>query len=92
MDWAFDFSRQADKFLAQQHLNASFVIEIIGRALHKLDGENVAIDIKRLHEPWKGFFRVRAQKIRIIFSFDVYIRRVTIAVVDFRDSVYRRKR
>jgi len=92
MDWTFDFSRQADKFLAQQRLTDSFVIEIIQRAIRKLDGKAIAVDLERLHEPWKGFFRVRAQKIRIIFSFDAHARSVNVAVVDFRDSAYRKKR
>jgi len=91
MAWLFDFSRQAEKFLAQQHLSDDFVVESIGRALRKLDGEHVAVDIERLNEPWKGYFRVRVQKIRIVFSFDAHAERVYIAAVNFRDSVYRRK-
>jgi len=51
MDWTFDFSRQADKFLAQHHLADDFIIEIVRRALRKLDGEAVAVDLERLHEP-----------------------------------------
>ncbi|MEK7601480.1 MAG: hypothetical protein AAB480_03045 [Patescibacteria group bacterium] len=92
MDWVFDFSRQADKFLRRQRNEQTFVIEIVQRALRKLDGEAVAVDLERLHEPWKGYFRVRAQKIRIIFSFDAHARSVEVAVIDFRDSVYRKKR
>lgn len=92
MDWTFDFSRKADKFLSQQRLTDDIAIEAIGRALRKLDGETVAVDLKRLHEPWKGFFRVRAQKVRIVFSFDAHARRVYVAVIDFRDSAYRKKR
>lgn len=92
MDWVFNFSRQADKFLVKQRIADAFVIELIQRALRKLDGEAVAVDLGRLHEPWRGFFRIRAQKIRVIFSFDAYMRSVNIAVIDFRDSVYRGKR
>lgn len=92
MDWTFDFSRQADKFIDTQRLERAFIIAIVQRALRKLDGENVAVDLGRLHEPWKGFFRVRAQKVRIVFSFDAHARRVVIAIIDFRDSAYRKKR
>ena len=92
MDWTFDFSRQADKFLDRQRLEQSFVIKIVQRALQRLDGEAVAVDLERLHEPWKGYFRVRAQKVRIVFSFDAHARRVDIAIIDFRDSAYRKKR
>ncbi len=92
MDWTFDFSRQADKFLTKQRIEDGFVIEILRRALRKLDGEAVAVDLERLHEPWKGFFRVRTQKIRIVFSFDAHAHSVNIAVIDFRDRVYKKKR
>lgn len=92
MDWSFDFSRQADKFLKQQHIADAAVVEIVGHALQKLDGEAVAVDLERLTDPWKGYYRVRMQKTRVIFSFDAHARRVYIAVVDFRDSAYRRKR
>lgn len=92
MDWTFSFSRQADKFLAQQRLPDALVIGAIRRALRKLDGEVIAVDIERLHNPWKGFFRVRMQKVRIVFTFDAHTRKVAVAVIDFRDNVYRKKR
>ncbi|MGB4076569.1 MAG: hypothetical protein WBK28_02595 [Minisyncoccia bacterium] len=92
MDWSFDFSRQADKFLKQQHVADAVIIEIIGRALQKLDGEAVAVDLERLTDPWKGYYRVRMQKTRIIFSFNAHAQIVYIAVIDFRDSVYKKKR
>jgi mRNA-degrading endonuclease RelE of RelBE toxin-antitoxin system len=92
MDWSFDFSRQADKFLRQQRVADAVVIEVVGRALQKLDGEAVAVDLERLTDPWKGYYRVRMQKTRIIFSFDAHARSVYIAVIDYRDSVYRKRR
>lgn len=92
MDWTFNFSRQADKFLAQHRLSDASIIEIVQRALQRINGEAVAVDLKHLHEPWKGFLRVRVQKVRIVFSFDAHMRSAYIAIVDFRDSAYRRKK
>lgn len=92
MDWSFDFSRQADKFLKQQRITDATVINIVGQALQKLDGEAVAVDLKRLTDPWKGFYRVRIQNIRVIFSFDAHAESVYVAVIDFRDSAYRKKK
>jgi hypothetical protein len=45
MDWLFDFSRQADK------LTDAIVIQIVGRALQKLDGKAIAVDLVRLTDP-----------------------------------------
>lgn len=92
MDWTFNFSNQADKFLAKNRISDTFIIETVKRALQKLDGEVVAVDIERLHEPWGGFFRARIQKTRIIFSFDAHSHTVYIAVIDFRDRAYRRRK
>ena len=92
MNWTFHFSNQADKFLTKHHISDSSIIEAVQRALRKLDGEVIAVDLERLHEPWRGFFRVRAQKVRIVFSFDAHARSVYIAVIDSRDSVYRRRK
>lgn len=92
MDWTFNFSNQADKFLSKNRISDDFIIEVVKRALQKLNGEVVAVDLERLHEPWKGFFRVRVQKVRVVFSFDAHARSVYVAIVDFRDSAYRRKR
>ena len=92
MDWTFNFSRQADKFLKQQRIADATIIKFVGHALHKLDGEAIAVDLERLNDPWKGYYRVRMQKTRVIFSFDAHARSVYIAVIDFRDSVYRKKR
>jgi len=92
MEWTFEFSNQADKFLVKHRISDVSVIEIVKLALQKLDGEVVAVDLERLHEPWKGFFRIRVQKTRIIFSFNAHARRVYVAVVDSRDSAYRRRK
>ena len=92
MDWTFHFSNQADKFLAKHRISDSSIIEVVKRALQKIDGEVIAVDLERLHEPWKGLFRVRVQKVRIVFSFDAHARSVYIAIVDSRDSAYRRRR
>lgn len=92
MDWTFHFSNQVDKFLAKNRIPDASIIAVVKKALQRLGGEAVAVDLERLHEPWKGFFRVRMQKIRVIFSFDAHARSIYIAIVDFRDSAYRRKR
>jgi mRNA interferase RelE/StbE len=89
MDWEIGLSRQAEKFLAGRHLSDEFAIEPIQRAIRKLRGETVAIDLKRLSGKWAGFYRVRVGKIRIIFSIDFDEREILIEVVDNRGSAYR---
>ena len=92
MEWTFEFTRKASKFLEQHHLPDTFASEAVLLALRKLSGEAVAVDLKVLHGSWKGTYRVRRQKVRVVFSFDAITHLVLIEVIDFRDSVYRKKR
>ena len=89
MDWEIGFSRRAEKYLSQRHLPDDFAIEPVLRALQKIRGETVAVDLKRLLGKWNGFFRVRMGKVRIIFSIDTVAHHVFIEVIDNRGSVYR---
>jgi mRNA interferase RelE/StbE len=88
MDWKIFLSSQADKFLERRHLSDEFAIEPIRRAIRKLRGETVTINLKRLTGKWTGYYRVRVGKIRVIFSVDFEERTVFIEVVDNRGSVY----
>lgn len=88
MDWEIDLSRQAEKFLAKNHLPDEFVIVPIGKAMKKLFGESASVDIKRLSGAWAGYYRISSGKIRIVFSFDAEERRVFVEVVDYRGNVY----
>jgi mRNA interferase RelE/StbE len=61
----------------------------IGGFLRKLRGEPVNIDAKKLRGGWKGFFRIRKGKLRIIFSLDTAGRSIYIERVDFRGDAYK---
>jgi len=89
MDWEIGFSRQANKFLAQRHLPDEFAVEPIRRAIRRLRGESITVDLKRLSGKWKGCIRIRIGKIRIIFSIDEVAHKALIEVIDNRGSAYR---
>lgn len=89
MEWQISLSRQAEKFLARNHLADTFVTEQISKAILKFSGETVALDVRRLAGVWSGHYRIRSGKIRIIFSVDFYEKRISVEVVDFRGSAYK---
>lgn len=89
MEWQISLSRQAEKFLARNHLPDTFVIDLISKAILKFSGETVALDLRRMIGVWSGHFRIRSGKIRIIFSIEFYRKKVLIEVVDFRGSAYK---
>ena len=89
MEWNFFFTQQAEKFLARQHLPDSFAIEPVKKAIRKLMGEIVAVDLQKTSWKWDGFYRVRVGKVRIIFSIDFDRQSVFIEAVDNRGSAYK---
>ena len=88
MKWAIDYSRDADHFIQTQGIQIEVRSQIEG-FLKKLRGEAVNIDVKKLKGEWKGYFRIRKGKLRIIFSLDTAGRSIHIERVDFRGDVYK---
>lgn len=89
MNWEISLSRQAEKFLAKNHLPDEFVAALIGKAIKKFFGESVSVDMKQLSGAWAGYYRIRSRKVRIIFSFDAEKRRAFVEVIDYRGDVYK---
>jgi len=57
--------------------------------LRKLQGESINIDAKKLKGSWKGYFRIRKGKLRIIFSIDTSYRSLYVERIDFRGDAYK---
>ena len=89
MVWEIGFSKQAENFLKQHHLPSGFAIEPIRKVIRRLQGEIVAINIKRLSGKWEGCSRVRVGKNRIIFSINFEKQIVLIEIIDNRSDAYR---
>jgi len=89
MDWDISFSKQVVKFLDVQHFDVSVVIELLKKAIRKLEGQQVFVDIKKLSGNWTGYMRLRSGKKRIIFSVDFLAKKIFVEVFDFRGNVYK---
>ena len=90
MDWEVGLSNQAERYLKQRHIPREDIIELVRKAIRKAFGESVALDFMALTGEWKGHYRVRTQKVRIIFSIDLDHERVSVDVVDGRDRAYKK--
>lgn len=87
------FSRNAARFLEQlDEANKSRVQEKITVLQKSLDDRQAVpfdeLDIKKLKGKWKGFFRVRVGKIRIIFRVDMNSSKLLIYEIKFRQDAY----
>lgn len=47
------------------------------------------LDIKSLKGDWKGFFRMRVAKIRVIFTIDLESEELQVYDIDFRGNIYK---
>lgn len=89
MNWRVDISQNAAKFLASNELTIDEVKNLASKAIRYLQGENVNIDMKKLKGEWRGFYRIRSGKVRIIAEFHFEDSVVFIEAIDWRGGVYK---
>lgn len=89
MSWRVDTSKDTEKFLAKNEFTIDEVRELIGKTIRCFQGEDVNIDLKKLRGEWKGFYRIRSGRIRIIAEFNFKNSVVFIEEIDWRGNVYK---
>jgi mRNA-degrading endonuclease RelE of RelBE toxin-antitoxin system len=52
-------------------------------------GESISVDVRKLKGEWKGYFRIRKGRLRVIFSVDFNDRVLYVERVDFRGKAYK---
>ena len=88
MRWTIEYSRYADRFIQEESIQGEVNRQIEG-FLRKLLGESINIDVKKLKGEWKGYFRIRKGRLRIIFSIDTSHRSIYVERIDFRGDAYK---
>lgn len=88
MTWTIEYSRAADRFIQAEGIQGEVKNQVQG-FLKKLIGESINIDVKKLKGEWKGYFRIRKGRLRIIFSLDTSHRSIYVERVDFRGDAYK---
>lgn len=89
MGWKVGVSKEAKRFLSENAFAIEEVKTLVGKAIRHFRGESVNIDIRKLKGAWKGFYRIRRGKIRIIAEFDFANSAVFIERIDWRGGVYK---
>ncbi|MEM2571071.1 MAG: type II toxin-antitoxin system RelE/ParE family toxin [Thermoproteota archaeon] len=92
MEWKLRTHRKALKFLeeiseeerkrVEEKLNDLLKTLECGTLLH------THLDVKKLKGPWKGFFRIRVGKIRVIFKIEIENKEVLIYNIHYRGQAY----
>lgn len=89
MNWCINYSQSVLKFLKQNNLEENFIVEKIKLVIRKFKGENINISIKKLGGEWRGFYRIRSGRLRIIVEFQFEQNRAYIEEIDWRGNVYK---
>lgn len=89
MNWRIDFSNQADRFLKKNNMSSDKISGLVVKALRKLRGENINIQMGKLKGAWAGFYKIRFGRARIIAAFDFDNQKARVEVVDWRGNAYK---
>ncbi len=89
-----EYLKKAEKFLGknQQAFSKEKVDTLIIKAVKKIiKNEDINIDVKQLQSNFKGFYRIRSGKVRILFEMvDNNIKIIAIINdIDFRGNIYK---
>lgn len=87
-------SKASIKFLEKLSVKETEKLqEKLAQLLQSLEAEAIIpfneLDIKSLKGDWKGFFRMRVGKIRVVFTIDIEADEVQVYDIDFRGNIYK---
>ena len=88
MKWVIKYSRDSERFIDKQNIRIE-VREQLEFFLKKMSGEPINVDARKLKGEWKGFYRIRKGRLRIIFSVYFGERVLYVDKVDFRGKAYK---
>jgi len=88
MKWKVEYSKEAKKFIDEQNIGRE-VRSGIRKFLQRIKGKDVNINLKKLVGNWKGYYRIRIGKIRVIFDVSKENREIFVEKVDHRGKVYK---
>jgi mRNA interferase RelE/StbE len=89
MTWQIDFSREALKFIEKNNIVEDDIIQSLNKFVRRLKGEAINVDLKKMKGKWKGFYRLRDGKKRLIFQPNFDQHKIYLDRIDFRGDVYK---
>ncbi len=86
--WQIEISRESLKFLQKENVAEEEIFDLARRAVRKFQGEEINVDARKLHGEWRGFYRIRKGKLRIILEFRFEEFSIYIERIDWRGGAY----
>jgi len=87
--WKIELSKQADKFTERGDITDDEIFSLMRKFINYSKGLDENIDVKKMKGKWKGYHRIRIDRIRILTKVNFKQRTILIDRIDYRGSVYR---
>jgi mRNA interferase RelE/StbE len=89
MKWEVKISKRSEKFIEKDKIKLNEIKEIARKVIDYFETGNLNLDIKKLKGKWKGFYRARKGKVRVIMRFDFENFIIFIEEIDYRGGAYK---
>jgi len=87
--WQIELSRQADKFAKKENIEDDEILNLVKKVINYSKGLDENIDVKKMKGKWKGYYRIKIGKVRMILRIDFKNKIAFIDKIDFRGNIYK---
>ena len=89
MNYEISVSKNALKAIEKGILSRQELSKLLRKFVLKMEGKKVRIDIKKLKGGWKGYYRIRAGKVRIVIKPNFVKKVIEVERIGSRGEVYK---
>lgn len=87
--WKINLSKQTDRFMRNKKIKDNEILSFINKFINYSKGSDENIDVKRIKGKWKGYYRIRIGKVRIMLKVDFKEKIIFVDRMDYRGRVYK---
>lgn len=87
--WKINLSKQTDKFIKKKKIRDDEILLLINKFINYCKGSDENINVKKMKGKWRGYYRVRIGKIRMILKVDFKDQTIFVDKMDYRGRVYK---
>lgn len=88
--WKIDLSKEADKFARKERIKDAEILSYINKFINYYKGVDENIDVKKMKGKWRGYYRIKVGKIRMILKPCFKECVIFVDRIDYRGDIYKR--
>jgi len=87
--WKINLSKQTDKFIKKKKIRDDEILLLMNKFINYCKGSDENINVKKMKGKWKGYYRIRISKVRMILKVDFKEWTIFVDKMDYRGRVYK---